>query len=79
LHARTARARCARCAGLTERGTAIAVFALRPCCRLRGGNVAVDTFVGMYARAARRAPRAAAGRSDEQAAAARPAHPHCPM
>lgn len=33
---------------LVERGTAIAVFAMLPYCHLRGGNVAVDMFVGMF-------------------------------
>jgi TRAP-type C4-dicarboxylate transport system permease small subunit len=33
---------------LTERGTAIAVFAMLPYCHLRGGNVAVDMFVAMF-------------------------------
>ncbi|MCL4184099.1 MAG: TRAP transporter small permease [Burkholderiaceae bacterium] len=32
---------------LTERGTAIAVFAMLPYCHLRGGNVVVDMFIGM--------------------------------
>ena len=32
---------------LTERGTAIAVFAMLPYCHLRGGNVVVDMFTGM--------------------------------
>mgnify|MGYP001219779018 CR=1 FL=1 len=32
---------------LTERGTAIAVFAMIPYCHLRGGHVVVDMFVGM--------------------------------
>lgn len=40
---------------LTERGTAIAVFAMLPYCHLRGGNVAVDMFVGMFPREMRRA------------------------
>lgn len=40
---------------LTERGTAIAVFAMLPYCHLRGGNVVVDMFVGMFPRAVRRA------------------------
>ncbi len=39
---------------LTERGTAIAVFAMLPYCHLRGGNVVVDMFVGMFAPAVRR-------------------------
>jgi TRAP-type C4-dicarboxylate transport system permease small subunit len=38
---------------LTERGTAIAVFAMLPYCHLRGGNVVVDMFVGMFAPAVR--------------------------
>lgn len=40
---------------LTERGTAIAVFAMLPYCHLRGGNVVVDMFVGMFPAAVRRA------------------------
>lgn len=40
---------------LTERGTAIAVFAMLPYCHLRGGNVVVDMFVGMFPPATRRA------------------------
>lgn len=40
---------------LTERGTAIAVFSMLPYCHLRGGNVVVDMFVGMFPPAARRA------------------------
>lgn len=39
---------------LTERGTAIAVFAMLPYCHLYGGNVTVDMFVGMFPRAMRR-------------------------
>jgi len=39
---------------LTERGTAIAVFAMLPYCHLRGGNVVVDMFVGMFPPAVRR-------------------------
>ncbi len=39
---------------LVERGTAIAVFAMLPYCHLRGGNVAVDMFVGMFPAAFRR-------------------------
>ncbi|MCD6673717.1 MAG: TRAP transporter small permease [Burkholderiaceae bacterium] len=39
---------------LVERGTAIAVFAMLPYCHLRGGNVAVDMFVGMFPLALRR-------------------------
>ncbi|MCO5101117.1 MAG: TRAP transporter small permease [Burkholderiaceae bacterium] len=39
---------------LVERGTAIAVFAMLPYCHLRGGNVAVDMFVGMFPPALRR-------------------------
>ncbi len=39
---------------LVERGTAIAVFAMLPYCHLRGGNVAVDMFVGMFPAAVRR-------------------------
>ena len=39
---------------LTERGTAIAVFAMLPYCHLRGGHVVVDMFVGMLAPAPRR-------------------------
>ena len=39
---------------LVERGTAIAVFAMLPYCHLRGGNVAVDMFVGMFPAAMRR-------------------------
>lgn len=39
---------------LTERGTAIAVFAMLPYCHLRGGNVVVDMFVGMLPRPLRR-------------------------
>jgi TRAP-type C4-dicarboxylate transport system permease small subunit len=39
---------------LIERGTAIAVFAMLPYCHLRGGNVAVDMFVGMFPAGARR-------------------------
>ncbi len=38
---------------LTERGTAIAVFAMLPYCHLRGGNVVVDLFIGMMAGGAR--------------------------
>ena len=40
---------------LTERGTAIAVFAMLPYCHLRGGNVVVDMFVSRFPPAARRA------------------------
>ena len=40
---------------LTERGTAIAVFAMLPYCHLRGGNVVVDMFVGMFPPALRHA------------------------
>ncbi len=40
---------------LTERGTAIAVFAMLPYCHLRGGNVVVDMFVGMFHPVLRRA------------------------
>ncbi len=40
---------------LTERGTAIAVFAMIPYCHLRGGHVVVDMFVGMFPSAIRRA------------------------
>lgn len=40
---------------LTERGTAIAVFAMLPYCHLRGGNVVVDMFVGKFPPALRRA------------------------
>ena len=40
---------------LTERGTAIAVFAMLPYCHLRGGNVVVDMFVDMFPAAVRRA------------------------
>lgn len=40
---------------LTERGTAIAVFAMLPYCHLRGGNVVVDMFVGMFPQALRHA------------------------
>ena len=40
---------------LTERGTAIAVFAMLPYCHLRGGNVSVDLFVSMFPSAMRRA------------------------
>ncbi len=40
---------------LTERGTAIAVFAMLPYCHLRGGNVSVDMFVLMFPPAMRRA------------------------
>ena len=39
---------------LTERGTAIAVFAMVPYCHLRGGHVVVDMFVGMLPPAPRR-------------------------
>jgi len=39
---------------LVERGTAIAVFAMLPYCHVRGGNVAVDMFVGMFPPAMRR-------------------------
>ncbi len=39
---------------IVERGTAIAVFAMLPYCHLRGGNVAVDMFVGMFPAALRR-------------------------
>lgn len=40
---------------LTERGTAIAVFAMLPYCHLRGGNVVVDMFVSRFPPALRRA------------------------
>ncbi len=40
---------------LTERGTAVAVFAMLPYCHLRGGNVVVDMFVRMLAPGLRRA------------------------
>ena len=40
---------------LTERGTAVAVFAMLPYCHLRGGHVVVDMFVGMFPSAIRRA------------------------
>jgi len=40
---------------LTERGTAIAVFAMLPYCHLRGGNVSVDMFILMFPPAMRRA------------------------
>lgn len=40
---------------LTERGTAIAVFAMLPYCHLRGGHVVVDMFVGMFPSGIRRA------------------------
>ncbi|MCC7059768.1 MAG: TRAP transporter small permease [Burkholderiaceae bacterium] len=39
---------------LTERGTAVAIFAMLPYCHLRGGNVVVDMFVGMLPRPLRR-------------------------
>ncbi len=39
---------------LTERGTAIAVFAMIPYCHLRGGHVVIDMFVGMMPPATRR-------------------------
>lgn len=39
---------------LTERGTAIAVFAMLPYTHLRGGHVAVDMFVVMFPAAFRR-------------------------
>ena len=40
---------------LTERGTAIAVFAMLPYCHLRGGNVTVDMFVTMFPSGVQRA------------------------
>lgn len=45
---------------LTERGTAVAVFAMLPYCHLRGGHVVVDMFVGMFPGGLRRALAVAA-------------------